>query len=273
MEVFDLDVCDFFECKITQYQNEDEYSKDIFDPEKILFLDILPRTLDLNLVKVPLCRRTENGLEKGMIGRIGKYPYDEHNQYLYPPSQFTSSEQYQWLASKRRELAKNNMKLVIDYWKLDKSSFQSVYRDKLWWKENEPKVRQCWMSIQNKRNNMNDSSSDEEIELSKNNRNKKKKPKKKRATLKDRRNEEKFQSKLISEIPILSTSDDDIDETNNDRKLSIDDMGKKYNFAGNSNNKNDQNDNNESENNYDCDDPKDEDYDPKDDENTINYFN
>ena len=150
MEVCDLDVCDFFECRISEYRNKNDYDNDIFCADDILFLDICPRTTNLNLINVPNDRRTEDGLEKGMLGRIGYFSTANDNSYIYPPMHLTSNEQYQYLKNKQMELKKNGVDMKIDYWRVETSSFQPVKRDRKWWEDNkvECKIEQVWKQIE-----------------------------------------------------------------------------------------------------------------------------
>ena len=135
MEVFDLGECDFFECEIEEYECKKDYENDKFEND-IYFLNILPKTTDLDHVKVPADRRTEFGLEKGMIGRVGKESTGYDNEYFYPPQEFTSAEQYAWLKEKRKQLRKEGKRMVIDYWRLMFSSLCNVQRDREWWEKN-----------------------------------------------------------------------------------------------------------------------------------------
>ena len=153
LEVFDLDVCDFFECNITEYFSKEQYDNDKYVKEDLGLLDIIPKTTDLNHIKVHDDRRTAYGLEKGMIGRLGYYSTGEKNKYFYPPMTMNSEEQYNWLLEKKKE----NKTLVIDYWKIDISSYNEVPRDKVWWKENdvENKLLETWEKVKIERNRLN----------------------------------------------------------------------------------------------------------------------
>jgi len=145
MEVCDLDICDFFECNIVEYDKE-SYDKDIYIPSENYFLDIIPRTADLGLVKVPDDRRTEDGLEKGLIGRIGEYSTGGENKYFFPPMNMTTKEQENWLLEKQ----KNHPDMVIDYWRLETNSINHVKRDRQWWKEKEVtrKLLEAWKGVE-----------------------------------------------------------------------------------------------------------------------------
>jgi len=149
MEVCDINVCDFFEIKIREYFNKELYDKDIYVENDNYFLDIIQKTNNLSNVKVPNDRRTEDGLEKGMIGRIGKYSAADTNKYFYPPIEFTSQEQYEWLQKKQKEFKKENIHMYIDYWKVENSSYTEIKRDKKWWKINNvtEKLENTWKQV------------------------------------------------------------------------------------------------------------------------------
>lgn len=157
MEVCDLDVCDFFEGKIVEYRDKKEYDNDRFDEENTPFLDIYPKTTNINHIKVPYDRRSSNGLEKGMLGRVGYFSTDEFNKYEYPPMNYTSDEQYKWLKNKQIQYQKKKLDLHIDYWKMEKSAYNEVKRDMKWWANNQitTKLNEAWQTVQMKQKELN----------------------------------------------------------------------------------------------------------------------
>lgn len=132
LQVCSLDRCDFIECLIEEYEDDEEYNEDIFDPEDFEYYDILPKTFDINHINIPNDRKTVYGLEKGIIGEIrvmneeNKY----ESQFFYPPFNLTSEEQIKWLENKENEL---NINIEFIYWKLSFSSVVKVMRDDKWW--------------------------------------------------------------------------------------------------------------------------------------------
>jgi putative phage-type endonuclease len=136
MEVCDLDRCDFFECNITEYSSYQDYISDEYDENDICCLEIIPRTSNLNHIKLSHCRRTRHGLEKGMIGTYYIEGDDFSNKkWVYPPFELNTEGQQKWLEQKREELKENGYELYIGYWKLDRSSLNIVNRDKKWWEK------------------------------------------------------------------------------------------------------------------------------------------
>jgi len=147
LQVCQLDVCDFLECKITEYLNEEEYRADEFEEEDFEYLDIIPKTFDINHVKVTEDRRNYLGLEKGIIGELRVYENDEwKSKYFYPPIQLTTDEQLEWLDQKSTELSKYINEI---YWKLEYSSVVRVKRDDNWWIKTdvEEKLNEVWEDI------------------------------------------------------------------------------------------------------------------------------
>ena len=155
MEVCDLDRCDFFECNLTEYRNYDEYKDDIYCPEDLDCLNIMPKTVDLNFIKLTNDRRTSNGLEKGMIGTYYTNVATYEKKWVYPPFHLESDKQYKWLLEKELELKKEGYELSIQFWKLDLSSMNIVKRDRKWWEDNNitERLYKAWENVEDARIN------------------------------------------------------------------------------------------------------------------------
>ena len=146
LQVCDLDRCDFFECNIDEYRNEEDYDDDMFIIEDISYLDILPIEISVDFIKLPEDRRTAYGLEKGIIG-VYQDAGDETNKHLYPPFTMTSQEQTEWLDN-------HQIKNEKVYWKITMSSNSIVPRSHKWWDEEhkvEETLRSCWAKIEKAR--------------------------------------------------------------------------------------------------------------------------
>ena len=154
MEVCDLEVCDFFECNIEEYKSYEEYKYDIYEND-IDCLNILPIRLNKNFINLPSDRKTQYGLEKGMIGSYGDHP--GNMKHIYPPFNLNSDGQYKWLQDKKKELKEQNIDLIIDFWKLQTSSLNIVKRDKEWWKKHNitQKLYNTWDLIEEARKEKN----------------------------------------------------------------------------------------------------------------------
>ena len=153
MEVCDLDFCDFFECNIEEYYSFENYKNDIYDYEDVEYLDIIPKTIELDFVKVPDERRTDRGLEKGLIGT---YVNEKKEiKYIHPDFNLSTEGQHNFLQNKKKELEKRGITLKIDFWKLILSSMKRVPRDRKWWADNDitNKLYETWEKIEEARIN------------------------------------------------------------------------------------------------------------------------
>jgi len=132
LQVCQLDQCDFIECLIEEYDDFEDYEDDVFEEEDFEYYDILPKTFDINHIKVPNDRKTVYGLEKGVLGEIREL--NEENKYeskfFYPPFELNTKEQIKWLEDKEKEIGKE---IKLDYWRLSFSSVVHVMRDDKWW--------------------------------------------------------------------------------------------------------------------------------------------
>lgn len=156
MEVCNLNICDFFEIKIVEYKNKQEYDNDTYNYNlsSTTINNIFPKC-DKKFINLPDNRRTKQGLEKGMLGKITNLMNDikGNEKYLYPPINLSSTEQYNWLIEKQKNISSSSNKLnsvLIQYWKLVTSSYNEVKRDKNWWKMNnvENKLKNTWKIIE-----------------------------------------------------------------------------------------------------------------------------
>ena len=167
LQVCSLEQCDFIECLIEEYEDEEDYYEDVFDEEDFEYYDILPKTFDINHIKVPNDRKTVYGLEKGIIGEIRvlteKNNYE--SKFFYPPFNLNTEEQIKWLEDKEKKL-----KINIDfiYWKLSFSSVVNVMRDDKWWEEYkvEEKLYDTWKEILERREELEDENNQFTVDLS-----------------------------------------------------------------------------------------------------------
>ena len=161
LQVCSLDQCDFIECLIEEYEDDEEYNDDVFDPEDFEYYDILPKTFDINFINVPNDRKTVFGLEKGIIGEIRVM--NEENRYesefFYPPFNLSTEGQIKWLEDKEKEL---NINIEFVYWKLSFSSVVNVMRDDKWWNENkvEENLYNTWEEILKRREDLENNKED-----------------------------------------------------------------------------------------------------------------
>ena len=150
LEVCNLNECDFFEAQIIEYKYHDMYYNDIYIEENVKFLDIIPSNNNLNYIKIPNDRRTHQGLEKGIIGKIYNTQTDE-NEYLYPPFLLSTDEQLEWLQLKKQNINHPRMYVENVYWKLLKSSNVRVKRDKEWFLKHKQSLSDFWDEVLKRR--------------------------------------------------------------------------------------------------------------------------
>ena len=127
MEVCDLDVVEFIETKFSEYDSEYEYSND------------------------GSFTHTENGNEKGVI-----LYFCENGKpiYEYKPLDMESDEYDIWFGEKINEYQSKNIPYVGSfYWKLDIFHVLYIERNRKWFQDNLPKMKELWDIILYEREN------------------------------------------------------------------------------------------------------------------------
>tara|TARA_Y100000389_G_C17154373_1_gene361149 strand:+ start:83 stop:619 length:537 start_codon:yes stop_codon:yes gene_type:complete len=119
LEVCDLDHCDFFQVKIEDYENYDDYVKDIFVDDDI----ILPGRTYLNYPKgVTVSYRKKDELKL---------------TYIYPSLNMTNEGYNDWIKEKKIEIINNGDEYVESkWWKITRFECTLIKRDYNWWNEN-----------------------------------------------------------------------------------------------------------------------------------------
>ena len=112
-------MCDFFQVKIEEYDNYDDYLKDIFvDDDKIL-----PGRTYLNYPKgVTVSYRKKDEIKL---------------TYLYPKLNMTNDGYNDWINEKKIEILENGDEYVESkWWKITRYECTLIERDYEWWNEN-----------------------------------------------------------------------------------------------------------------------------------------
>lgn len=119
LEVCDLDHCDFFQVKIEDYENYEEYEKDIFVDDDV----ILPGRTNLNYHKgVTVSYRKKNEIKL---------------TYLYPVLNMSNDEYKEWIREKKIEIIEGGHEFVESkWWKISRYECTFIQRDYQWWNEN-----------------------------------------------------------------------------------------------------------------------------------------
>lgn len=119
LEVCDLDECDFFQVKIEDYDNYEEYKKDIFVNDDTI-----------------IDGRTYLNFPKGVTVSYRKK--DEIKlTYLYPKLNMSNEGYLKWVEEKKIEIKENGDEFVENkWWKISRYECTLVVRDNDWWIDN-----------------------------------------------------------------------------------------------------------------------------------------
>ena len=125
LEVCDLDECDFFQVKIEEYKNFEEYSKDNFINES---------------TGINSWGRTARNFPKGCT-----LTYIKSNElklsYLYPRLGLSDSMYQIWIQENKTKIEKEGHKFIeAKWWFISRFECTLVIRDKSWWLENIDKI-------------------------------------------------------------------------------------------------------------------------------------
>lgn len=137
LEVCDLDECDFFQVKIEEYENYEEYTKDIF-------------VNDDQIVN----GRTYLNFPKGVTVSYRKK--DEIKlTYLYPKLNMSNNEYLEWVEEKKIEIKNNGDEFVENkWWKISRYECTLVERDNDWWIDNVSDILKFYNDLLYYRNNV-----------------------------------------------------------------------------------------------------------------------
>ena len=152
LECCDLDKCDFWQCKIEQYDNREKYLKDInFLPVFYEGEDGKQRKIDSMFAKGCLLQFLPKEYEP-------THDEDKHefkSKYIYPPRLDMSQTEYdEWCMKtisnwyiKDPEMAKDYYFDKIIYWKIPKSHNVTIKRDKKWFSSVYPILQETWKKV------------------------------------------------------------------------------------------------------------------------------
>tara|TARA_Y100000817_G_scaffold69584_1_gene52985 strand:+ start:6072 stop:7244 length:1173 start_codon:yes stop_codon:yes gene_type:complete len=125
LEVCDLDECDFFQVKIEEYEDYEEYSKDNFINESSF---------------TNSWGRTSLNFPKGCTITYIKANETKMN-YLYPKLNLSDSMYSVWIQENKTMLEKKGHKFVeAKWWKITRYECSLVKRDHNWWIESIDKI-------------------------------------------------------------------------------------------------------------------------------------
>jgi putative phage-type endonuclease len=122
LEVCNLEECDYLECKLVEYKNENEFLEDTHSEIKTL---------------------TKNLNEKGLLI---EYKENEERKYLYSELNMNNDEILKW---KENVISKFDFTIEFDvtYWRLNEYFCKRVYRDKEFFNKNVDNLEFLWNKI------------------------------------------------------------------------------------------------------------------------------
>jgi putative phage-type endonuclease len=151
LECCDLDECDFWQCKIIEYKDYNDFINDSDNyrqflsktkMEKIVVIQLLPKKF-------------------GTDGEDDNMDYDnkvyKYSKFIYPPKlEMTHYELDIWLYKTINGLETTHPDYVLDcvkYGKLEQTHNTLIKRDKKWFNDNLPKMRKIWNYVEYLRSN------------------------------------------------------------------------------------------------------------------------
>ncbi|AYV84257.1 MAG: YqaJ-like viral recombinase domain [Hyperionvirus sp.] len=151
LECCDLDECDFWQCKITEYVSRSEFVNDT-DPQEQF------RSRVTGFEKGCLIQLLPKGKMKEIL-ETGKYwdnVYDDAI-FVYPPKiEMTPCDCDIWISKTVGSLHLTHAGFVFDkviYWKLERSHCLLIERDKKWFAEKLPELQYMWGMVEFFRSN------------------------------------------------------------------------------------------------------------------------
>jgi putative phage-type endonuclease len=149
LEVCNLEYCDFMECKITEYDGINEYINDVCKnppkyPTKNLTDELREKYKNKDVFQF-----NKDGLEKGII--ITFVNKNGERKYKYSEIGISKREFERWYIKVKDEVPKSWSEHGISFWRMDKISCVRVKRDKEWFKNSLPILKQAWEEIKHYR--------------------------------------------------------------------------------------------------------------------------
>jgi putative phage-type endonuclease len=130
LEVCDLEECDFFQVKLEEYGNVNEYEKDLLFDNGIQH------------------GKTSDGLPKGLIIAYTKKDENTINiEYKYSPWMNTLDNILQWKIDTCKELETDYDIYEMKWWKITRYECSLVYRDNDWWLSVVPAIIKFWKDV------------------------------------------------------------------------------------------------------------------------------
>ena len=161
LECCNLDQCDFWQCKITEYKSRNDYLVDNCDNTK--------HTIGINNNKYSDCEsiQIDNKIKKGVILKIWIPEFDGDSiewksKFIYPSNLLMNECEYDtWIATilsnwqiDYSDIAETHYFEKIVYWKLDESHNITINRDIIFFKNILPILNETWNRVLYYRKNL-----------------------------------------------------------------------------------------------------------------------
>ena len=133
LEVCELDRCDFLECKLDEYETQEEYYEDNHNGDFFF---------------------TNNGMEKGVVAEFFNLE-DKSLKFEYGPLGGDKDTVEKWEKETKSKYEENKLYAYIglSFWKLIEVSCIPIYRDQEWFAEAKIKLEAFWNKILHYREN------------------------------------------------------------------------------------------------------------------------
>ena len=153
LECCELEICDFWQCKLIEYKNREDYLIDQCKNTQ--------HTFGTNAQKIKIDERIKKGVLIQFFPKKWEPQFAEDNiewtsKFIYPPRLDMTSQQYDdWIVKtmsvlnqKYQDIVKNYTFNKIIYWKLDQSHNQAIERDQKLFASILPVLNQTWEKVE-----------------------------------------------------------------------------------------------------------------------------
>jgi len=159
LECCDLEVCDFIQCNLSEYKSREEYLLDT-EHKFVITEDVDGRPVDI-----------DNIMSKGYLIQLlpkvftPRFDGDKHHYkgvYIYPPRLNMTKMQYdEWVVTKldtwktdMPEIAETHYFDKVLYWKISNAHTVAIPRDKEWFANIFPVLKETWAKVTYYRDNL-----------------------------------------------------------------------------------------------------------------------
>jgi hypothetical protein len=159
LEVCDLDECDFWQCKLYEYKDRQEFvdDTDSCEPfrskktelEKGCLIQLMPRSIKIGSISDDAGKIKQTSIE---------YAW-EYAKFIHPPKiEMTPADCDQWICKTMSDIATADKwaSYYVDrviYWRMDVTHCVTIPRDRDWFTKSLPKLQETWEKVVHFRKN------------------------------------------------------------------------------------------------------------------------